>query len=771
MTSPRILIVAPRLDIGGTEMHLARVLPLLRRAGLDVSVFVLETGGTLENELAAAGVPIYGDTRVMARLPHTVATLFRLAKHLRETEPDLVHCFLPRPYLVASFASLLAGHKRRIMSRRSLANYKRGHPILAMLEQVAHRSTRAFIGNSNAVVRQLLEEAPYPEKIGLIHNGVVLPPPATAGARLAAREALGLQDGTLALCIVASLFKYKGHADLLAALGGIRGQLRTPWRLVVIGRDEGIGDKLLKQAVAEGIADNIAWLGERSDVGFLLPAMDIALLTSHEEGFSNSLLETLAHGIPTIATAVGGNLDAIVNGETGLLVPPAAPDDLGEAILRLADDASLREELGSAGRARVLDLYSLESCVRSYENLYRNFARIGETNVQEILESAPLVPNAIPAPVFARHKLGSQPRIGYVPYSSSFTKPGDRRRFVAYARARNLDFEVANPDERYDLVVLSETADISVWPDYHRGKIVYDLIDSYLSVPRTNPAQLLRGCAWFMLGKHRRLRPDYLTSLRQMCKRADAVVCSTDEQSQVIHKYCDNVHIILDIHEMVVKNVKTDYSVGAPIRLVWEGLPSNLPQLAKIAPALTRLKERHTFELHVVTDPARERLKGLLGEVDTLRFLQQHFDRFTFHEWDEGTCSTIVSACDIALIPIDLTDPFVRGKPENKLLLLWRMGMPAIVAGTPAYKRAMAQVGTPQLACASNDQWVDAFEYLFASEEARREAANRGRIHAETHHGPHMVLSRWDAMFASLGYDFADNRQAREPDAVLRSSC
>jgi hypothetical protein len=226
------------------------------------------------------------------------------------------------------------------------------------------------------------------------------------------------------------------------------------------------------------------------------------------------------------------------------------------------------------------------------------------------------------------------------------------------------------------------------------------------------------------------------------------------------------VHIILDIHEMVVKNVKTDYSVGAPIRLVWEGLPSNVPQLAKIAPALTRLKERHAVELHVVTDPARERLKGLLGEVDTLRFLQQHFDRFTFHEWDERTCSTIVSACDIALIPIDLTDPFVRGKPENKLLLLWRMGMPAIVAGTPAYKRAMAQVGTPQLACASNDQWLEAFDYLFASEEARREAATRGRIHAQTHHGPPMVLSRWDAMFASLGYDFAVDRQAREPDAA-----
>lgn len=762
MNSPRILVVAPRLDIGGTEMHLARVLPLLRRAGLDISVFVLETGGTLETELAAAGVPIYGRGRVMARLPHTIAALFGLAKHLRETDPDLLHCFLPRPYLVASFASLLAGHKRRIMSRRSLVNYKRGHPILAMLEQLAHRSTTAFIGNSSAVIGQLLEEAPYPEKIGLIYNGVVLPPAATADARLAARAALDVPGDTLALCIVASLFEYKGHADLLAALGRIRDQLRMPWRLLIIGRDEGIGHILVKQAAAEGIAANVAWLGERSDVGFLLPAMDIALLTSHEEGFSNALLETLAHGIPTIATSVGGNLDAIVNGETGLLVPPASPHELGEAILRLATDLPLRARLGAGGRARVLERYSLDACVRSYERLYRNVERIGDTRVQELIDFGPLDEVMAAAPALARSRLGSTIRIGYVPYSGSFTKPGDRRRFVAYARARGLEFEVADPGERYDLVVLSETADISVWPDYQHGKVVYDLIDSYLSVPRTNPAQLLRGSAWFMLGKHRRLRPDYLNSLRQMCRRADAVVCSTAEQSQVIHKYCDNVHIILDIHEMVVKDVKTDYSVVDPIRLVWEGLPSNLPQLTQIVPVLAELGEKHPVELHVVTDPARERLKGLLGEVNSRQYLERHFSKFVFHEWDERTCSTIVSGCDIALIPIDLSDTFVRGKPENKLLLLWRMGMPVIAAGTPAYQRAMARVGTPQLACVSTEQWRAAFEYLFSSETARREAATRGQVHAQTCHGPDMVLARWDGVFSSLGLNFHAANEAED---------
>ena len=80
-----------------------------------------------------------------------------------------------------------------------------------------------------------------------------------------------------------------------------------------------------------------------------------------------------------------------------------------------------------------------------------------------------------------------------MPFSPTLKAPGDRRRFVAYAQARNLPFELARFDQRYDVVVLSEIADISIWCDYQQGKIVFDFIDFYLSVPRTNWRQLLRG--------------------------------------------------------------------------------------------------------------------------------------------------------------------------------------------------------------------------------------------------------------------------------------
>jgi hypothetical protein len=367
--------------------------------------------------------------------------------------------------------------------------------------------------------------------------------------------------------------------------------------------------------------------------------------------------------------------------------------------------------------------------------------------------------NKIAAPLVAKGRLGSHPRVGYSPYSPSLVPPGDRRRFVSYALARNVPFEIANPKEKYDLVVLSELSDISVWPDYPHGKMVYDLIDSYLSVPRTQIKQLLRGPAWYLAGRNERFQIDFLTGIRNICRRSDAVVCSATAQRPPIEQYCKNVHVILDFQSMVVGQVKSDYVAHAPFRLGWEGLPSNLTQLVQIAPVL-RAMEGRDLSLHVVSDAFRVRLNGVLGKADSRDLLSRHLSRYEFHDWDEATCSDIMTSCDLAVIPIDLGDPLVRGKSVNKLLLLWRMGMPVVAAGTPAYREAMADVGTPELACASQAEWVAAIERMMGDEQLRRHAAARGRRYADTRYGTDAILSRWDAMFASIGFDFGGQSRA-----------
>lgn len=365
----------------------------------------------------------------------------------------------------------------------------------------------------------------------------------------------------------------------------------------------------------------------------------------------------------------------------------------------------------------------------------------------------------------------ASPRIGYAPFSSSLTHPGDRRRFPAYARARGLRFELARPDEHYDLVVLSELADISVWPDYRHGKIVYDSIDSYLAISRTDLKQMLRGAAWFASGRHRRLRVDFRGAIERMCRRADAVVCTTEAQKLDIAPFCANVHTILDIQDHDVRSTKRDYRAGVPFTLVWEGLPSNLCLLETIESVLHELARRMPLELHVITDPDRPRLFGRFGRIRSDRVARRIFDDVVFHRWEETTFSEIATRCDVAIIPIALDHTLAAAKPGNKLALLWRLAMPVVASATPAYRSMQQAAGLGHLACSSNSDWLTALSGLMTDEAQRREAGERGHAFVTANLGTQRLLRLWDNVFASLGFDFRGRAASTEGEGASPKTC
>lgn len=344
-----------------------------------------------------------------------------------------------------------------------------------------------------------------------------------------------------------------------------------------------------------------------------------------------------------------------------------------------------------------------------------------------------------------------QLRIGYSPMTPALNAPGDRRRFVHYAHKRNLRFEIADPAKDYDLVILSPLADISVWSRYPQGKLVYDLIDSYLAIPRTDLKGRLRGFAKFLSRQSRYLQLDHWEAIEGMCRRADAVICSTAEQQHDISRFCGNVRIILDAHGSVTRTVKCDYAAGQPFRLVWEGLPQTMGSLALIQPVLERLRKKIPIELHLVTDVEYYRFLGRFWKSSTLEAARRIWPDVRLHEWKEESCADIICACDLALIPLALTDPFAAGKPENKLLLFWRMGMPVVTSATPAYVRAMRGAGL-NLTCGDNTQWLVTLERLITDEAARRDAGCRGKSYADQEYSADGLLARWDALFDSLGF-------------------
>jgi glycosyltransferase involved in cell wall biosynthesis len=288
---------------------------------------------------------------------------------MRRLRPEIVHFFLPGPYLIGAPVAIAAGVPVKVMSRRSLSLYQQNWPLSGLVERRLHAKMDAVIGNSRAVVRELIAEGIPEAKVSIIYNGIEaikLPD------RAKARAALGLDQDSLVGIIVANLIPYKGHRDLIEGLAHVLAQISSPWRILAAGRDQGLRAELEAFAREKGVSGRIQFIGEREDVPSLLAAADFGVLTSREEGFSNVILEGMAAGLPMVVTDVGGNPEAVVDGETGLVVPAGNPQAIGEAILRVARDAALRKRLGTAGRARVEKEFSIGRCVRLHAALYQD---------------------------------------------------------------------------------------------------------------------------------------------------------------------------------------------------------------------------------------------------------------------------------------------------------------------------------------------------------------------------------------------------------------
>lgn len=369
------------------------------------------------------------------------------------------------------------------------------------------------------------------------------------------------------------------------------------------------------------------------------------------------------------------------------------------------------------------------------------------------LPGAPTTPDrggVTESPTGARSVLEGR-RVGYAPYSADLRAPGDRRRFCYYAERRGVRFEVADPGRSYDVVVVSSTADIGAWRRYRAGgaKVVYELIDSYLALPRLQPRSLLRGVAKFASGETRTLLIDYRRAIEDMVRRADAVVCSTEEQRVEYQRLCPNVHLILDAHTEIVGDPKSDYAVGPTLNLVWEGLPYTLDAFEQVKPVLDELASDGPLALHLITDLRFARYAHRFRRQRTETIASRILPSTYLYEWNPHLLAALVTACDVAVIPLDLSDPFARGKPENKLLLFWRLGMPVVTSASPAYERAMAAAGL-DLACRTPAEWKDALGRVLQSEMVRRDAGTKGRQFVEEQHPEEQLLGRWDRLFESV---------------------
>jgi glycosyltransferase involved in cell wall biosynthesis len=168
--------------------------------------------------------------------------------------------------------------------------------------------------------------------------------------------------------MIANLNSYKRHADVIEAASLIVSR-RPRFKLVLIGEgpEQGSLERLVRERHLE---QNVVLAGARPDAAALVSAFDLTVLASSKESFPNALMESMARGVPVVATRVGGVPELVRDGEDGRLVDVARPDQLAAVILELLDAPDLRRRMGAAGSARVRELFSAETMVTRTENLY-----------------------------------------------------------------------------------------------------------------------------------------------------------------------------------------------------------------------------------------------------------------------------------------------------------------------------------------------------------------------------------------------------------------
>lgn len=373
MRKRKLFVVTRWLDVGGCERHLFQVLPRLA-SEFDISVFVIHPGGKMEQAFIEAGVPVLTPGAFLGGAPGRLWGIARLVYELLANRDAIVHFFLPEAYLIGGICAALIGHPRMVMSRRSLNLYQMNHPLPACIERKLHGRMRVIVGNSAAVIRDLREEGVDESKLRLIYNGVEACAFRQGEGRASFRKRLGIPDEEMVMMVVANLIPYKGHEDLIRALGAVADHLPAPWRLVLVGRDDGIGASLQRLAVSLGLEERVLFVGQVKEVEGIWSIADIAVLPSHQEGFSNSVLEAMASGLPMVVTDVGGNPEAVLHEVTGLVVPAGSPVELGEALLDLATDERKRRDYGAAAALRAREVFSVDACVKAYKELYASLS-------------------------------------------------------------------------------------------------------------------------------------------------------------------------------------------------------------------------------------------------------------------------------------------------------------------------------------------------------------------------------------------------------------
>jgi len=343
---------------GGQNQVLLTALGMAAR-GHEVAV-ACRAGSELEARARAAGVAVRAVGFRGDLWPPAVSALAAL---LRQEKPRLVHLHDPHAVSAGLLARRLAGNVPVVATRRV------DFPLRGSLSRAKYRACDRVIAVSRAIHGVLVAARLAEERLRLVPEGVRDRTPLPGGRALLAE--LGVPEGSPVVGNVAALTGHKDHATLLRAAARVVAE-RPEVHFVIAGDGER-KDALLALRHELGLQEHVLFTGFRHDLDTLIPAFDVFCLSSSLEGLGTSLLDAMAFARPVVATAAGGIPDAVVDGETGRLVPVGDAQALAQALLGLLANPEQRSEMGARGRQRFLAEFTddrmVEATLRVYAEL------------------------------------------------------------------------------------------------------------------------------------------------------------------------------------------------------------------------------------------------------------------------------------------------------------------------------------------------------------------------------------------------------------------
>ena len=374
----KVLHLITSLEVGGAQHGLLLGLPRFDSAKYHHVICSLTDQMQMKDQFQEAGIEVKS---AGLKNKTDMAALFRLRSIIMESRPDILHTYLLHSNVLGRIVGRLCGVPIIISSERTIGQVKRWGQLLTKL---TNPLTNAVEVNSQTGATIIQETLGVPsEKIQLVRSGIDLDAYSKQSNESEIRNELNLNSHQHLVLYVGRLREVKGVEYGIKAFKLVTTE-HPNLHLAIAG--EGKQHRGLQNLVNElGINNQVTFLGVRNDLPDLFAAANSVLIPSLTEGFPRVAIEAMSAGKPIVATNVGGTPEAIIDGKTGLLVPPKDIQAMASALLKLINDSKLQSQMSIAGAKLARDKYSINRYVDRLDQLYRQLTRIDKSASGDII--------------------------------------------------------------------------------------------------------------------------------------------------------------------------------------------------------------------------------------------------------------------------------------------------------------------------------------------------------------------------------------------------